>query len=342
MPYGPEGNPLTARLVLVGEAPARNEIIEGRPFIGMAGAVLNECLESAGILRSECYTTNLFDFRVTKGVAAKKAYIYDDDGNNLWYPRGGLTSAASPHVERLWQELDDTTANVIVPMGGPALNAICGLHGILKWRGSIMPAKPPSGRPAARKTVSTIHPANTLHGQYTNRYIIKYDLERAIREASFPEINRPKYNFQSNITFHQCVSWLKWLRTQSPIAVDIEVAAGQVSYIAFAWSRVDAVSIPYGAGGWTVEQETELWQLTAQLLEDSTTTKIFQNGAFDVQFLFQVHDILVQGKLEDTMIGHHLIYPDFMKGLAFLASLYTDQPYWKDMVKHGEIDKEDG
>jgi len=42
------------------------------------------------------------------------------------------------------------------------------------------------------------------------------------------------------------------------------------------------------------------------------------------------------------MIAHHIIYPDFRKNLAFLASLHTDQPYWKGMVKHGEIENPEG
>ena len=34
--------------------------------------------------------------------------------------------------------------------------------------------------------------------------------------------------------------------------------------------------------------------------------------------------------IEDTMIGHSIIYPDFLKGLEFLGSVYTDLTYWKD------------
>ena len=351
--YQPEGNPETAKLVIVGEAPARTEIIQGRPFVGLAGRVLNECMESAAILRSECYLTNVFDFNVKKGQGTQKANIYhpsemvynkkgEASSQLLWSSRGGMTAHAKPHIERLWTELHATRANVIIPMGGPALEAVCGVRGITKWRGSIIAARPPHGPQTVRKCVPALHPANALHGAYISRYIIRSDLERAQKECAFPEIVRPAYNFPMHLTFRQCCEWLKWLRTQKTIAPDIEVANRQVSCIAYAWSATDAVSIPYGMGGWTAEQEAILWILTAQLLEDETITKIFQNGAFDVQFLFQVHDILVQGPCEDTMIEHHLMFPDFRMGLAFLASLHTDQPYWKDMVKHGDIDKENG
>ncbi len=59
MPYQAEGDPLTACIVFVGEAPARQEMITGKPFSGPAGWVHNQCLEFAGIPRSNCYTTTL-------------------------------------------------------------------------------------------------------------------------------------------------------------------------------------------------------------------------------------------------------------------------------------------
>lgn len=343
MTYGPEGNPETAKIVLVGEAPAKNEILEGRPFVGLAGYVLNECLESAGILRSECYLTNIFDFMVSKGTGPKKAFIYDPEGNLLWSPRSGLTFDGLKHNERLWDELAQTTANVIVPLGGPAIEGVCAKRGVMKWRGSVLHVEHPVSRARlSRKAVPSIHPANALHGQYSNRYIIRYDLARARHESHFPDIRRPKYIVPMHLTHRQCLGYISELKQYPILAVDIEVERRQCSYIGYAWSSSEAVSIPYGAGGWTVEEEAILWHETAKLLENPNITKIFHNGPFDVQFLFQVHNILVQGPIEDTMLGHHIVYPDFPKSLAFLASLYTDQPYWKDMVKMDDIHKEDG
>lgn len=48
-----------ARLMFIGEAPGRNEAATGRPFVGAAGKILNELLESAGIPREEVYITNI-------------------------------------------------------------------------------------------------------------------------------------------------------------------------------------------------------------------------------------------------------------------------------------------
>jgi DNA polymerase len=50
--------PRAAKIVLVGEQPGDREDIEGRPFVGPAGRLLDLCLEEAGIDRSQCYVTN--------------------------------------------------------------------------------------------------------------------------------------------------------------------------------------------------------------------------------------------------------------------------------------------
>ena len=51
--------PTQARLMLVGEQPGDREDIEGKPFVGPAGRVLDQGLERAGIARGEAYVTNV-------------------------------------------------------------------------------------------------------------------------------------------------------------------------------------------------------------------------------------------------------------------------------------------
>ncbi|MGH2892496.1 MAG: uracil-DNA glycosylase family protein, partial [Solirubrobacteraceae bacterium] len=59
--------PGKARLMLVGEQPGDREDIEGEPFVGPAGRVLDQGLERAGIARADAYVTNVvkhFRYRV--------------------------------------------------------------------------------------------------------------------------------------------------------------------------------------------------------------------------------------------------------------------------------------
>jgi DNA polymerase len=57
-----DGN-LDADIVLIGEAPGKNEDEQGLPFVGAAGKFLNTMLEGAGIKRSDVYITNIVKYR---------------------------------------------------------------------------------------------------------------------------------------------------------------------------------------------------------------------------------------------------------------------------------------
>ncbi len=52
-----------AELVFVGEAPGKNEDLQGLPFVGAAGKFLNEMLETIGLKRADVYITNIVKYR---------------------------------------------------------------------------------------------------------------------------------------------------------------------------------------------------------------------------------------------------------------------------------------
>jgi DNA polymerase len=55
--------PLDAEVMFIGEAPGKNEDLQGRPFVGRAGEVLNRLLKEIGLQRSEVYITNIVKSR---------------------------------------------------------------------------------------------------------------------------------------------------------------------------------------------------------------------------------------------------------------------------------------
>src|SRR6266540_4317230 len=57
-----EGN-CKASIMFVGEAPGRNEDEKGRPFVGLAGKILDETLDKVGIVRSRIFVTNIVKCR---------------------------------------------------------------------------------------------------------------------------------------------------------------------------------------------------------------------------------------------------------------------------------------
>lgn len=57
-----DGNP-EAEIVFVGEAPGKNEDLQGKPFVGAAGKFLNEMLANIGLSREDVYITNIVKYR---------------------------------------------------------------------------------------------------------------------------------------------------------------------------------------------------------------------------------------------------------------------------------------
>ena len=57
-----DGNP-DANIVFIGEAPGKQEDEQGLPFVGASGKFLNSMLESAGMVRSDVYITNIVKYR---------------------------------------------------------------------------------------------------------------------------------------------------------------------------------------------------------------------------------------------------------------------------------------
>lgn len=334
--YRPEGDPFTAKYVFVGEAPGVQECIHGRPFFPTApsGAILEEAMQKCGIPRSEVYLTNVFDHQVSKD---KKSKDITDEGQTLFSGRSGYTAQGMFAVERLRQELRNIRAHAVFALGAPALTALTGKVGITKHRGSVYGCS----LVGDKKVVATFHPANALHNEYINRYMIAADMRRYAVEAGFPELRLPQYQFDLRPTLQDIVRFCRHIITHTlDVSVDIENPGGPISRICLAISATRCLTI--GFQDYSAGDEAVIWIALAEVLEHPQVRKIFQNCMHDMVAILAQMGIRVRGPLDDTMVMQRILYPDFKASLAFLCSLYTDQPYYKDMVKHGTVDKEDG
>lgn len=108
----------TARVMFVGEAPGEQEDVQGRPFVGAAGKLLTELLESIGLRRDDVYITNIVKCRPP----------------NNRPPRKDETQACRPYLER---QIGLIQPRVICPMGNSAIrgllkseDSVTALHGI--------------------------------------------------------------------------------------------------------------------------------------------------------------------------------------------------------------------
>ena len=91
----------------------------------------------------------------------------------------------------------------------------------------------------------------------------------------------------------------------------------------------------------TVEDERLAWRFVKRVLEAPKPAKLFQNGLYDIAFLWRAYGIGVRGAEEDTMLLHHALQPEALKGLGYLGSLYTDEGSWKHMRVTETIKKDE-
>jgi uracil-DNA glycosylase len=137
--------PADAELVLVGEQPGDREDIEGHPFVGPAGRVLDDGLEAAGIDRGRVYLTN-----------AVKHFKWEARGTRRLHkkPSRWEVVACTPW---LTAELAALTPTVLVLMGATAAQALLGSgFSVMKQRGRV------PGDPLGLVTVATVHPSSIL------------------------------------------------------------------------------------------------------------------------------------------------------------------------------------
>ncbi len=321
--YVPPEGEVDSKIAFVGEAPAYNELVEGRPFVGKSGQQFNNFLTTARIRRSEVYITNVFKVQVQKKIKPDRYYFQDA---MLYHAKDGFTDAGMVHVRELYKELKEGGFNVVVPMGNPALKALIGVTGITKYRGSILWSDE-----IGKKVIPAIHPAATLR-VYTYKYLILKDFRRAMEESLSPDLNYTEREYIIAPSFNEIMDYLSAIKTSEKVDFDIEVINQEVSCISFCDNPRFAISIPFVQGGqpyFPLDQEQDIWHEIATILENPEQRHGGQNLAFDIPFLFRQYGILTTNP-DDTMIAHRIMYPDLPAGLDFITSMYTREPYYKE------------
>jgi DNA polymerase len=139
-----------AKVMLVGEQPGDKEDIEGRPFVGPAGRILDEALVAAGIDRTEVYVTN---------AVKHFSWTPDERGKRRIHkkPRYSEIQACRPWLDA---EIEAVRPEVIICMGATAAQALLGKDfSVLRQRGRSVPSD------LAPFVMATVHPSSILRAR---------------------------------------------------------------------------------------------------------------------------------------------------------------------------------
>jgi DNA polymerase len=362
--------------MIIGEAWGAEEARLGQAFVGSSGGVLIKMLSEAGIITldatdkfhiSQYYRTrnpkyNAKIWERHNDIHCTNVFNLHPDGNDLGtlcgpkflalddYPAlvksKYISRQYAPELDRLAGELLNLNPNLVICLGNTPLWALSGRTGIKKFRGTTFLS---SHCAADFKCLATYHPAYILR-QWKDRSIVIADLIKAHRESTTPTITRPEREIWIEPTLADIRRFIVEIinpRRNLPLSVDIETSGSRVTCIGLGYSDI-AIVIPFDDARtkdrsyWpTCEAERDCWVLVRGVLEDRSFPKLFQNGLYDIAFLYRSMGIRVMGAAEDTMLAHHALQPEMIKDLGFLGSVYTDEGAWKHMGKRQKTIKGD-
>ncbi|HQN30135.1 MAG TPA: uracil-DNA glycosylase, partial [Methanothrix soehngenii] len=157
----PGSGPSKAEIMLVGEAPGREEDLKGLPFIGRAGRLLDEALDEAGLKREDVFITSVIKCRPPQNRKPNKKEI----------------ELCLPYLE---DQMDAIRPRIICLMGNTAIQAVLGVVGVTVLRGRIL----------SDRFLVTYHPAAVLR----NRNLMA-DFVSDLREAKIQSLKLSKDAF---------------------------------------------------------------------------------------------------------------------------------------------------
>ncbi len=156
-----------AEVVFVGEQPGDQEDLQGKPFVGPAGKLLDKALEDAGVDRSQVYVTNVV--KHFKWQARGKRRIHQK-------PNWSEIAACRPWLEA---ELEVVEPRVLVCLGATAAQALLGRDfRVSRQRGELVESD------LAENVLATVHPSSILRADAETRELEYQELVRDLKTVA--------------------------------------------------------------------------------------------------------------------------------------------------------------
>jgi len=306
-----------SKIAIVGEAPGIEEQRLGKPFVGPSGKKLEQMLALAGVKLSSCSLLNVYHYR--------------PKGNKIEFVRHNEIKL---HREILRRELKSLNPTLIIALGNTALENLTACTGIENYRGSVLQ----STLIPNCKVLATYHPSAVLRDP-SKDYAYQYDFGKVAMHKDTPDLLRKPLDItiSDDLTLFEALFLAPTFVNDptSRLAFDIECNLYQMTCIGFAKDANHAYVMK-------LRHMKRSKYIRALVLIDrilrSKVKKIAQNGNFDITYLAYHYRIKVANFWWDTMLAQHCMYPTTPKGLDFLASIYTNEIYWKSDGKQWRRD----
>ena len=301
--------PTPCDIMIVGRDPGEQEDLQGVPFMGQTGMMLNEWLKLAGLNRHDVYISYTIKCRPPLSRT----------------PTDPEKVACFPYLE---EEINVVKPKIIITLGGDALEALTGLTQIMKVAGTIVESEK-----YGCKIFAALHPSFVLR-----RDDMKVKAEnhfkwlRAILTGK-PEQKIP-VQYINATDFSRLPALFARMSQQKHIAVDSETTGldfvkDKILCFSFSWKEASGVVLPIlgykCAPIWTDDQLAYIKDELTKLFSNPSIEWIGHNISFDLKF-FKAFGLDAEGEIHDTMLLSTLLDENSreLKGLKPLAQTYTD------------------
>jgi len=326
-------------VLLVGRDPGEEEVILGRPFVGKAGRLLDEVLSEAGWRRSDVNVTNVVPYQ----------------------PRDNLFQAHDPQVVaegvlNLHGLIERLKPSLIITLGNEAAHALVEGWPSTRQKGmTIFGAKSIEARrgyfwKTRHGTVLTaLHPAGVLRKELPGKWLLGKDFLRArlhlsgeLKREEWPEVRRLNSAIKMYSLLHsKMVGW------------DIESKWGGSATLCCGFCGDDLRPLVA-----LCQHEYQTWGVP---ILKAKVPKVGHHTLYDLTATKMRDGFYVTALDHDTQQMWHSLEPDLAgtdvtgggeteiragaqhmtrKGLAFLASIEYDIPWWKDYPEEERDDPE--
>jgi DNA polymerase-1 len=337
-----EGNGYS-KLLILGDYPDNSSDKYSRPFQGSVGEFLDRVFTELG------YPSWRADFWVTYVSRYRPPF---NDIKQL-----GTVCDIEEEKQRLYKEILSIKPNAILTLGPLSFETLTGLSKLLTYRGSILPSQVGDA-----KIVGTISPYHLIRVSdesedsdeskglfsYVWKWVLGNDIKRAIQESKSSGWSLPQRTLliaRNSVDVSRFID--RRVKSKDRFFADIETIESTIpGCISLAWDKHEAISIPlfnkvgrYEISTIPTTDLAFIWQRLDKLFHEQEVCG--QNFKFD-QAKLEMLGFRFKGLKSDTSLKAHTINPEIpYVGLAFISSIWTREPYYKDEGKEFIFGKHD-
>lgn len=316
IPYIAGKGPLGSKLMIVSDCPKPDETKE---------IILNDptgAYSSAGIYRHNHWNTYVVKHPIPPSLERRIPF---------------KTRCEMAHVDmhkciaELRTEIDSIKPNCILTLGSTALYALTGNNKIHDYRGSILFG-------SGRKIVPTFKPDDLINNgtkdneisDYWQRQVMIFDMKRALAQSEFPEINRPNRFLHIAESSADLYDFYRRFKNYKNPSVDIEARNCIPICVGLSFTPSEGITVPlWNSGGISkipTDDLVSVWRILADILYSDV---IGQNFGYDRDKIKRL-GFIIRSLKSDTMLKAFCTNPELPKTLAFLTSIFTEEPFYKN------------